>query len=133
MAYYEGNTVKDRIKKHPLSLNDAIEIAISIAQALAKAHEKGITHRESGAGMTGASALTKPGTTLGTVPYMSPEQARGEKVDHRSDIWSLGVVLYEMVSGRLPFRSEYNEAMVYMIINESPPFAAMCRWSWKEL
>jgi TolB-like protein len=66
------------------------------------------------------SQITQKGLTLGTVPYMSPEQARGEKLDHRTDIWSLGVVLYEIISGRLPFQSDYAEALVYSIINEEP-------------
>ncbi len=73
---------------------------------------------------SGATMLTKSGATVGTVPYMSPEQARGEKADHRTDIWSLGVVLYEMISGRLPFESPYSEAIVYSILNEEPkPFS----------
>ncbi len=139
MAYYEGQTVKDRVKDRPLPLSEALDIALGIAHGLSKAHEKGVTHRdikseniivttESGvkimdfgiAKISGASALTKTGATLGTVPYMSPEQARGEKADHRSDIWSFGAVLYEMVTGLMPFKSEHHEAMVYLILNENP-------------
>lgn len=140
MAYYEGRTLKEKIGDRPLPFEEAIEIVISVAQGLAYAHEKGVTHRDIKpdnlmltakdipkimdfglARVGGLSTITKTGATIGTVPYMSPEQARGEKVDHRSDIWSLGVVLYEMIAGRLPFRSTYQEAVVYSIMNEEPP------------
>jgi dienelactone hydrolase len=70
--------------------------------------------------LTGRTKLTKTGTTIGTVAYMSPEQARGEEVDHHTDIWSLGVMLYEMVCGELPFKGEFEQAMIYSIINEKP-------------
>jgi serine/threonine-protein kinase len=139
MAYYEGETVRDKLKDRPLPLTEALDIAIAVAHGLSKAHEKGVTHRDIKseniivthdggvkimdfglAKIAGASTLTKTGATLGTVPYMSPEQARGEKADHRSDIWSFGAVLYEMVTGQIPFKSQYNEAMVYMILNKDP-------------
>ena len=138
MAYYEGQTVKETLKDHPLPIDEAVSIAIAAAEGLAKAHEKGITHRDIKsdnlmvtkdgtvkimdfglARRAAATMLTKVGSTMGTVPYMSPEQALGEKVDPRTDIWSLGVVVYEMVSGRLPFKSDYNEAIVYSILNEA--------------
>ncbi|MFQ5641552.1 MAG: protein kinase, partial [bacterium] len=145
MACYQGETLKQRLEsvgangRSPLPVAEAIEIVIQIAHGLAKAHEQGIVHRDIKpanimvttdgivkildfglAKLTGATQLTKTGTTLGTVAYMSPEQAQGVTVDHRTDIWSLGVVLYEMVSGELPFRGEYEAAVIYSILNEAP-------------
>ena len=70
--------------------------------------------------VTGTTLVTKEGMTMGTIAYMSPEQARGEKVDQRTDIWSLGVVLYEMFSSQLPFKGEHDQAIVYSILNEQP-------------
>jgi len=140
MAIYEGTPLNRKIEKSPLKIDEAVDVAIQAAEGLQAAHEKGIVHRDVKssnimvtdrgravimdfglAHSRGMSKLTKTGSTLGTVPYMSPEQARGDKVDHRTDIWSLGVVLYEMIGGRLPFKSEYQDAIVYSILNEPPP------------
>ncbi len=139
MAYYKGETLKQRIDRTPMSLDEATGIALQIARGLSKAHKQGITHRdikpanilitEEGqakildfglAKSVGQTKLTRAGTTVGTVAYMSVEQARGDEVDHRSDIWSLGVVLYEMITGQLPFKGEYEPAIIYSILNEEP-------------
>ncbi|MDZ7291179.1 MAG: serine/threonine-protein kinase [candidate division KSB1 bacterium] len=140
MEYIEGRSLQEKIKAGPLKIEEAIKIAVQIAEGLQAAHEKGIVHRdiksaniiitEKGQAKImdfglaklsrGGTLLTKEGMTLGTAAYMSPEQARGEVVDHRTDIWSLGVVLYEMITGRLPFRGEYEQSMMYSILNEDP-------------
>jgi len=139
MACYEGETLKKKIEHGPLKTDEALDIAIQIAQGLQEAHKHQIVHRDikpanvlitaSGvvkivdfglAKLAGRTVLTKSGSTVGTAAYMSPEQARGEAVDARTDIWSLGVVMYEMVTGRLPFPAEYAEAIVYRILHEEP-------------
>jgi serine/threonine protein kinase len=112
MACYDGESLKLKIENCRLKIDESINFAIQIAQGLQKAHEKGIIHRdikpaniiitEDGtvkildfglAKLTGQTRLTKTGSTVGTIAYMSPEQAKGDEVDHRSDIWSLGVIL----------------------------------------
>ncbi|MCH8022039.1 serine/threonine protein kinase, partial [candidate division KSB1 bacterium] len=137
MACYDGETLKKKIEGGPLKLEDAIDISLQISEGLSKAHEKEIVHRDLKpanvmltkdgvvkildfglAKLRGQTKLTKVGTTLGTAPYMSPEQARGEEVDNRTDVFSLGVLLYEMLTGQLPFKGDYHEAIIYSILNE---------------
>ena len=143
MAHYEGDTLKDRISRGPLDLKDAVDIATQVGEGLAKAHTAGIVHRDIKpanlmvtadgtvkildfglAKLAGSEGVTQTGTTVGTVAYMSPEQARGQEVDHRTDIWSLGVVLYEMLAGEPPFRGENFLALSNAIAEqEQPPLA----------
>ena len=138
MACYEGESLKARIARGPIKLDEALEFAGQIAMGLSKAHGEGIVHRDIkpanifvtkdglvkildfGVAKLSGMKLTKTGGTLGTAPYMSPEQARGEDVDRRSDIFSLGAVLYEMIAGRPAFPGEYEQAAIYTIINEDP-------------
>jgi serine/threonine protein kinase/Flp pilus assembly protein TadD len=140
MEYVEGRTLKRLVEGgEPLSIKKVLEIAIQVCDGLAAAHEKTIVHRDIKsenimittkgqvkimdfglAKVKGATKLTKAGSTLGTAAYMSPEQAQGEEVDHRSDIFSFGVVLYELLTANLPFRGEHQAAMMYSLINEEP-------------
>ncbi|MGA7304573.1 MAG: protein kinase, partial [Rhodothermales bacterium] len=139
MPAYEGKTLKDRLADGSLERDEAIDIAVQVARGLAAAHEKGIVHRDvkpanimlTQAGravildfglakLAGSLAITRTGSTLGTAAYMSPEQVRGEEVDNRADLWSLGVVLYEMLEGKRPFDGDYEQAITYAILNADP-------------
>jgi len=139
MAFIEGESLREKIIKQPLGVDEAVEIAAQVAEGLEAAHKRGIIHRDIKSGnimvrgdgqakimdfglakVMGESLITREARTMGTVAYMSPEQARGEAIDHRTDIWSLGVVLYEMVTGELPFRGERDTSLMYAIVHEEP-------------
>lgn len=139
MAYYDARTLGSRLETEEFSIDDAVAIIKQLASALESAHAAGIVHRDIKpanimvsdrgqvklldfglAKLSTGLDLTKEGSTLGTAAYMSPEQARSENVDGGSDIWSLGVVFYELLAGRKPFESAYDQALMYTILNEDP-------------
>lgn len=139
MSCYEGETLKQRIERESLTIDQAIDIALQIARGLAKAHENGIIHRDIKPGnimittdglvkildfglakLSGQHKFTRTNVLLGTPAYLSPELIQRKAVDHRTDIWSFGVVLYEMMTGTQPFRGEYEEAILYSIVHEEP-------------
>jgi len=148
MEYIDGENLHDMITKSggaPLPLAKAIDFIVQIAQGLRAAHDQDIVHRDVKsanimvtkkgavkimdfglAKLANKSLLTQEGTTLGTVSYMSPEQAGGKSVDHRSDIWSIGIILYEILSGKLPFSGDYEQAVIYNILNsEAEPLTGL--------
>jgi len=139
MAYYDGATLEERIAEGPLPVDEALNVARQIASGLDKAHAAGMVHRDIKpanilltsdglvkivdfglAKLSDDTMLTRTGTTLGTACYMAPEQASGGESDHRADIWSLTVVIYEMLTGEIPFKGDFLPAVVYAIVHSEP-------------
>jgi non-specific serine/threonine protein kinase len=139
MEFIDGEELKDRIEAAPFKIEEVINIAVQITEGLQAAHSKNIVHRDIKSGnilltkakqvkiadfglvkLAGGAHITRAGTTVGTIGYMSPEQVQAQEVDHRSDLWSLGVLLYEMLTGQLPFHGDYEAAIIYEILNNDP-------------
>ena len=139
MSFCDGLTLSERMKQGTIALPEILDIVIQVAEGLREAHEAGVVHRDIKPGnimvsprghakildfglarIENATRLSKTGGTMGTLRYMSPEQIMNQSVDHRTDIWSLGVVLYELVTGRIPFDGAYEAAVLYGIAHEPP-------------
>jgi len=136
MAHVEGRSLKEYLSAEDPGIDQVIELGVQICEGLQAAHEQGVTHRDIKpsnilidlhgrarivdfglAAVKGTNQLTKTGSTMGTIGYMSPEQVRGEQVDHRSDLFSLGVILYELTAGRLPFKADTEAATMNAVLN----------------
>jgi len=139
MGYVDGTNLLDKLRRTKMKITDVLDFAIQTAEGLAAAHEKGIVHRDIKsanlmvtsrgqvkivdfglAKLKSSGKITQTGGTVGTLAYMSPEQLKGGEIDHRADIWSFGVVFYEMLTGEVPFKADTPSAIIYPILNESP-------------
>ncbi|MFQ5675145.1 MAG: protein kinase [bacterium] len=140
MGFYEGATLQQLLAEGPLPMEEIYSIAIQIANGLAEAHRSGVVHRDIKPGNiivtkngqvkildfglskgVNLTLITREDTILGTAAYMSPEQIQGQQLDHRSDLFSFGILLYEMIAGERPFAGEFSAAVTYSIINDDPP------------
>ena len=138
MAYYEGETLRDRISRSELQITEIVSLATQVADGLEAAHAAGLVHRDIkpanvivtrqgvakildfGIARITSDDVTQGSAATGTVAYMSPEQTRGEPPDPRVDVWSLGVVVYEMLTGVRPFRGDRDEVVIFAIRNDEP-------------
>jgi len=146
MQHIEGQSLKEVLSGKTLPLERILEIGIQVCEGLQAAHESGITHRDIKpsnilidshgrarivdfglASVMGSDQLTKTGSTLGTIGYMSPEQVRGDKADHRTDLFSFGVVLYELITGHAPFKADSEAATLHAITHTKPEILARFR------
>ena len=144
MAYYEGEDLSELIARGPLPVGQAVDIALQIAQGLGATHRKQIIHRDLKPGnvivdgdglvtvvdfglakLAGRTQITRIGATVGTAAYMAPEQVRGESVDERADVWALGVLLCEMVTGRRLFEGDFEQAVFFQIVHEEPDLVGL--------
>ena len=143
MAFCEGETLAERLSRGPLPQAEALDIAMQVGRGLAAAHRKGIVHRDIkpaniiitpqglvkivdfGLAKLADLGITRTGQIVGSPAHMSPEQVRGDEVDHRSDLWALGTVLYEMLAGKPAFAGDYPHAILYSVLYDDPDWYAL--------